>query len=140
MHGLHPARPAARPAPAAADRAAWPRRAGPARRCSRHRGRGASPPGAAADRAAWPEAVEAGQPVRHVPRDGVQPPRLGQGRAVHLAQPAAEAHVLRAAGQVAERRAEPVIRLAVLVDQPGHLARVAHRIGWELGADRQVHR
>ena len=83
--------------------------------------------------------VEAAQAVRHVPRDGVDGARLGEGAAVHGADHLERLGVARLrGGEVAVGGAQQVVGLAELVDQPDDLVGMLDQVGGEAGGDHQV--
>ena len=83
--------------------------------------------------------VEPRQPVCGVLRVREDLPRLPEARAVRFGDQLAPARVLGRGGEVALGRAEAVVRLAELVDQPDDLVLVPHEVGGELHRDHEIH-
>ena len=84
------------------------------------------------------DSVEPREPVGGVLRVREDLPRLSESRAVRLGDQLAPARVLGRGGEVALGRAEAVVRLAELVDQPDDLVLVPHEIGRELHRDHEI--
>ena len=85
------------------------------------------------------ELIETAQAVRHVARDGVDGARLGEGAAVHGADHLQRLGVARLAlGKVAVARAQQVVGLAELMDQPDHLVGMFDQIGREARRDDEI--
>ena len=86
------------------------------------------------------QAVVLRQPRRGVARVAEQPLRFGQHLGVQPDQPIAQPDVGFGVGELAERGAAQIVNRAVLVEQPGHLVRMADEVGRKLGRDHRVDR
>ena len=86
------------------------------------------------------DAEELLEPRRRVARDREEPARLEERLAIEPEDRLAQADVQLGVLEVAERRAAQLVGRPVLVDQPGHLVRVADEVGRELGGDHQIDR
>ena len=84
------------------------------------------------------QAVVAGEPRGGVARVGEQPGRFAEDLVVERNQPVAQPDVRLGVPELAVRRVEQIVDRAVLVEQPGHLARVADEIGRKLGRNHRV--
>ena len=84
--------------------------------------------------------VVAVETIRHVAGDGEEVVALGERRRVHGPDRLPHLAVFGAVREGAVGRAVEVVGLAVLVKEPGHLARVADEEGRELGRDHEVDR
>src|SRR5205814_3311347 len=85
-------------------------------------------------------AVESLDAIGRVPRVGHDALALGEHARIERGELRSKARVLLAVGEITVRRAVEIVRGAVLVDQPDHLARMPREPGREARGDQQVDR